>query len=156
MPRYKAGIPVELPRILIPQLKVYITTNDISLLSLALGIIALLLALSPAATFPEVEKQLLKEIYAIAHSPLVSGSAFDSVLALFAKLVQADQQIAAHVVPNLVISIEKAPKAEASQSNVAKCVGQVVKSQQSIAAGTIAEFSKHLRVCSLSMFRDLP
>lgn len=146
MRRYKAGIPVELPRVLIPQLKIYISTNDISLLSQSLSVIALLLELSPGGTFPEVEKQVLKDIYAIAHSPLVSGSAFDSVLTFFAALVQADMQIAAHIVPNLVISIEQAPKAEASQTNVAKCVGQIVKSQQNIAAGTIAEFAKHLKV----------
>lgn len=70
----------------------------------------------------------------------------DSVLAFFAALVSADGQIAAHVVPNLMIAVEKAPKSEASYGNVAKCVAEVVKSQQSIAAGTIAEFSKHFKV----------
>lgn len=146
--RYKAGIPAQLPSTLIPQLKVYVTTNDISLLAQALLIIALLLELSPSTTFPEVERDILKNIYAIAHSPLISGVPFESVLAFFAALVEADQQIAAHIVPNLVISVEKAQKAEASPANVAKCVGQVVKSQQSIAAGTIAEFAKHLKVGS--------
>jgi cullin-associated NEDD8-dissociated protein 1 len=55
-------------------------------------------------------------------------------------------QIATHVVPNLVISVDKAPKAEASYSNVARCIGQVAKCQQTVAAGTIAEFAKHLKV----------
>ena len=120
-----------------------------SLLSQALSIVALLLQLSPAPTFPEVEREILKDIYKIAHSPLISGAPFDSVLAFFASLVEADVQIGTHIVPNLVTAVDKAPKAEASYANVAKCVGQVVKSQQSIAAGTIAMFTKHIKVCIL-------
>ncbi|OBZ78570.1 Cullin-associated NEDD8-dissociated protein 1 [Grifola frondosa] len=128
--RYSAGIPADLPPNLIPPLKAYITTSDISLLSQALSIVALLLQLAPSTTFPEVERDVLKDAYDIAHSPL------------------ADVQIAAHVVPNLVFSVEKAPRSEASLGNVSKCVGQVVKSQHGIAAGTIAEFSKHLKPSS--------
>lgn len=116
------------------------------MLAQALNIISLLLELSPETTFPEAEHELLQDIYVVAHSPLVSGAAFDSVLDFFAALVQADMQIATHVVPNLVISIEKAAKADASQSNVARCIGQVVKCQQTVAAGTIAEFARHFRV----------
>lgn len=126
--------------------KSYLTTSDIPLLSQSLSSLALLLQLAPSATFPEVEQELLKDIYTIAHSPLVSGAPFDSVLAFFAALVEADMQIATHVVPNLVISVEKAPKTDASYSNVARCVGQVVKSQRGVAAGTITEFSRHLKV----------
>lgn len=144
--RYKAGIPADLPTTLIPQLKIYIASNDMSLLSQALSIVALLLQLSPQSTFPEVERELLNDIYKIAHSPLISGAPFDSVLAFFAALVEADLQIGTHVVPNLVAAVERAPKSDASYANVAKCVGQVVKSQQSIAAGTIAIFARHIRV----------
>ncbi|KAL4244143.1 CAND family protein [Abortiporus biennis] len=143
--RRYASIPADLPPTLIPQIKVYISTSDISLLSQALSIVALLLELSPSTTFPEVERELLKDIYVIAHSPLVSGAPFESVLAFFSALVEADMQIATHIVPNLVISVEKAAKTDASLGNVAKCIGSVVKSQQTIAAGTIAEFAKHLR-----------
>lgn len=153
--RYQT-LPADLPAALIPQLKPYISTSDISLLSQALSTVALLLELAPTSTFPEVEHELLQNIYAIAHSPLVSGAPFDSVLAFFAALVEADGQIATHVVPNLVISIEKSPKGQVSQANVAKCVGQVVKSQQSIAAGTIAEFSRHLKVWSAAVHPPIP
>ncbi|KAK7688067.1 hypothetical protein QCA50_008437 [Cerrena zonata] len=145
--RYQV-LPESLPANFIPYLKPYISTTDISLLSQALGIIALLLQLAPNVTFPEVEGEVLQSIYDIAHSPLVSGAPFDSVLAFFASLVEADMQIATHIVPSLVISIEKGSKTQTSQANVAKCVGQVVKSQQTIAAGTIAEFSKHLKPSS--------
>lgn len=146
-PRYKGGIPEALPGNLIPILKPYMSSSDIYLLAQALSVIALLLELSPRTTFPVVEKDLLQDIYIIAHSPLVSGAAFDAVLAFFAALVEADMEIATHVVPSLVISVDRASKAETSLTNVAKCIGQVVKSQQGIAAGTIAEFAKNLKVC---------
>ena len=93
-----------------------------------------------------MERDLLPSIYSVAHSPLVTGTTLDSALAFFAALVQADDQIATHVVPSLVISMEKDTEGQANPSNVAKCVAQVVKVQQGIAAGTIAEYSKHMKV----------
>jgi cullin-associated NEDD8-dissociated protein 1 len=143
---YTSGIPPALAPALISQVKIYLTTADISLLSQALIVVTLLLELTPKATFPEVERDLLSDIYSIAHSPLVSGAALDSLLGFFSALVRADNQISTHLVPNLVISVEKAPKAEASSANVAKCVAQVVQSQQNVAAGVIAEYSKNLKV----------
>lgn len=128
-------------------LKPYISIVDISLMSQAVSNVALFLDLLPKDTYPEVERDLLSDIYTIAHSPLVAGAAFESVLSFFAALVQADMQVATHLVPNLVISVDKAQKADASLANVARCIGQVVIAQQSIAAGTIAEFAKHLKVC---------
>lgn len=123
-------------------------------MSLALSVVALLLELSPKATYPEVESVLLTDIYDVAHSPLVAGAAFDSILAFFAALVEADMEVATHVVPNLAIAVEKAPKAEASQGNVARCIGQVVKAQRGVAAGTVAEFSKHLKVSKCTVRRS--
>lgn len=142
-----SAIPADLPPALIAQLKSYISTTEISLMASALNIVALLLELAPTTTFPEVEHDILQEVYTVARSPLVAGAAFDSVLEFFAALVQADMQIATHVVPNLVLSIDKTTKTEASQANIARCIGQVVKCQQTVAAGTIAEFAKHLKVC---------
>lgn len=145
---YSSGIPSNLPPTLISQVKPYILTSDISLLSYALQILTLLLERAPAATFPVIEKDVLSEVYIIAHSSLVSGAALDSLMTFFGALVHADNQIAAHIVPNLVISVEKAPnKSEASPSNVAKCIGVVVKNHQGVAAGTIAEYSKNVKVC---------
>ncbi|KAH7884046.1 armadillo-type protein [Phlebopus sp. FC_14] len=146
--RYQSGIPVDLPPSLVPQIKPYVSTSDISLLSQSLSILSVLLELSPSATFPEVERELLADVYQIAHSPLVSGAALDSCLAFFSALVQADRQIATHVVPNLAIAVEKAPRLEANPTNVAKCIGQVVSSQQGVAAGTIAEYSKAIKKSS--------
>lgn len=144
--RYQSGIPADLPPSLVPQIKPYVGTSDISLLSQALSILALLLELSPSITFPVVEGELLTDVYRIAHSPLVSGAALDSLLTFFSALVQADSQIATYVVPNLVIGVQKSPKTEANPSNVAKCIGQVVRSSQGVAAGTIAEYSKAVKV----------
>ncbi|RDB24577.1 Cullin-associated NEDD8-dissociated protein 1 [Hypsizygus marmoreus] len=142
---YTSGIPPALVPALVSQIKPYISTADIPLLSQSLIILALLLTLSPGPTFPEVEKNLLSDIYIIAHSPLLSNVALESLLEFFSALVQADNQIATHVVPNLVISVEKAPRHEASPTNVAKCIAQVVESQLNIAAGTIAEYAKNLK-----------
>ncbi|KZT68798.1 TIP120-domain-containing protein [Daedalea quercina L-15889] len=146
--RRYSTVPLDLSTTVIPTLKAYISTSDISLMSQAVSIVALLLELTPAQTYPEVERDLLPDIYNIAHSPLVAGAAFESVLAFFAALVQADMEVATHLVPNLVISVEKAQKADASLGNTARCIGQVAISQQSIAAGTIAEFAKHLKPSS--------
>jgi cullin-associated NEDD8-dissociated protein 1 len=143
---YSSGIPSGLPSVLVPQVKPYVSTSDIPLLSQALIILALLLELSPTTAFPEVERDLLSNIYTIAHSPLVSGVVLDSALAFFAALVLADQQIAAHVVPNLVLAMDQADKGQTSSANVARCIAQVVKSQHDIAAGTIAEYLKPLKV----------
>jgi hypothetical protein len=108
---YKSAVPLDLPSSLVPHVRTYISVSDISLLSQALTILALLLELSPSVTFLEVEHNLLNEIYAVAHSPLVSGVALVSLFRFFAALVEADNQIATHVIPNLVIFAKKAPKA---------------------------------------------
>ncbi|GLB36748.1 putative TATA-binding protein interacting (TIP20) [Lyophyllum shimeji] len=145
---YTSGVPPALPPALVAQVKPYISVADIALLSQALNVLAQLLKITPKATFPEVEKHLLADIYQVAHSPLLSPAALESLLSFFSALVEADDQISTHIVANLVISVEKAPKAEASPANVAKCIAQVVKSQHNVAAGTIAEYSKHIKKSS--------
>ncbi|KAG7090596.1 hypothetical protein E1B28_009701 [Marasmius oreades] len=142
---YTAGVPAELPSVLITHIKPYLTVSDIALLSQALTTLSVLLKLAPAITFPEVEKFLLSTIYTISHSPLVSGSALDSLLAFYAALIRADEQIATHVVPNLVLTVEKVGRVDANPANVAKCVAQVVRSHQGVAAGTIVEYAKHIK-----------
>jgi len=70
----------------------------------------------------------------------------ESLLHFYAPLVQAVNQIATHIVPNIVVSAEKAPKAETSPANVAKYVALIVKSEHGVAAGMIVEYGKHLKV----------
>jgi cullin-associated NEDD8-dissociated protein 1 len=143
--RYDKGVPPNLLRGLIPQLKTYVSATNISLHSQALSLFALLLQLSPKSTFPEVEREVLEDIYDIAYSPQTSGAALDAVLGFFGALVEADSQIATHVVSSLTRYTPERPK-EVSYPNVAKCVAQVVKSYHALAAGVIAEFSKNFKV----------
>jgi cullin-associated NEDD8-dissociated protein 1 len=96
---YTAGVPAALPPALVPQIKSYLSANDIPLLSQALSLLALLLELAPTTTFPEIESDLLPDVYRIAYSPLVSGAALDSLLSFCAALVNADNQIVTHLVP---------------------------------------------------------
>lgn len=146
MDRYQTGVPGDLAPHLIPQLGLYLTTADIALLSQALTTLTILLQCSPATSFPDIERALLQDIYPLAHSPLVSGACLDALLGFFGALVEADRQIASHVVPGLVSSLDKAKKAEAVPGNIAKVVSRVVWRQKAIAAGMIAEFSKALKV----------
>ena len=124
---YQSGIPTGLPASLVPQVKTDILTSDISLPSTLLAL-SLLLELAPSVTFPEVEYDPLNNIYNATHPALISGLALESLFRFCAALVQADNQIATRIVPNLIISAEKAQKAEMSPANVAKCVTQLVKS----------------------------
>ena len=103
---HTSGIPPDLPSTLVSPIKTYVSVSDISLLSQALIILARLLELSSMNTFPDIERDLLADVYDIAHSPLVYGVTLDSILAFFA-LVQADRQIATHVVLSLVRSMNK-------------------------------------------------
>ncbi|KAI6094438.1 armadillo-type protein [Pisolithus croceorrhizus] len=147
--RYQPGMPADLPPSLVSQIKVYINTSDISVLSQALCILVLLLELAPETSFPPIERELLADIYPIAHSPLVSGAALDALLSFFSALVEADDQIATHVVPGLVVAVQKSGgKGDVNPMNVAKCIGEIVKSQQGVAAGTIAEYSKYIKKSS--------
>ncbi|KAF7296627.1 Cullin-associated nedd8-dissociated protein 1 [Mycena chlorophos] len=142
---YTSGVPAGLPPVLVPQVKVYLSTSDIPLLSQALSLLALLLELAPTTTFPEIESDLLPDVYRITHSPLVAGTALDALLSFFAVLVNADGQIAIHLVSNLVLTVEKVLKADGSPAKVAQGVAQIVRNQQSIAAGTIAQYAKRIR-----------
>ena len=91
--------------------------------------------------------RVISDIYLIAHSLLVSGAVLDVLLMFFSALVQADLQITTHVVPNVVIAVDKAQRADANMMNVAKCVGEVVRSQQAVATGTIVEYLRYINVC---------
>lgn len=141
---YQGEMPAAAAPTLIEQVKPFLSTTDISLLSQALLTLSVTLEVTPATSFPEIEKGLLNNIYTISCSVLLSGAALDSLLAFYGALVQADNQIASHVVPSLVINVQKLPKAEASAANVARCVAQVVRSHNGIAAGVIAEYAKHI------------
>lgn len=152
--RFNNGVPPHLVTTIVEQMKPYISTNDIALLSHALSVLALLLQVAPEQTYPAVETEYLKDIYNIAHSPLLSGASLDALLLFFARLVEADDEIATHVIPSLTIPLQKQKKGDASYSNIAKCIGIIVRCHPSLAAGTIAEFSRALKVTLYIYFRS--
>lgn len=143
---YQSGIPQDIPDTLVPQLQGLLSLNDLVLLTHALTTLSILLTLAPRETFPLVEASLLKPIYEIAYSPLVSGAALEALTEFFCTLVQADGEISGHVVPGLVTALEKNAGADTSPANVSKCISAVVKGASSIAAGVIAEFAKAIKV----------
>ncbi|KAK7468323.1 hypothetical protein VKT23_002837 [Stygiomarasmius scandens] len=178
-----SSIPPGLPPTLIAQIKPFLSLStsslDISLLSQSLVTLSILLDVAPKLTFPEVEKSLLNEVYAVScETTLGGGVVVDSLLGFYESLVRADPEIATHVVPGLVIVTQKtgagglgaaATTAVGSRGagagagaatavagvgggpnlgTVAKCVAQVVKTNQGVAAGVIAEYSKNLKPSS--------
>jgi cullin-associated NEDD8-dissociated protein 1 len=127
-------------------LKQYISLSDIPLLAYTLSILALLLEVVPQRAYPLIESDPLKNIYQIAHSPLITSHSLDTLLSFFAQLVRADGQISTHVIPSLTLPLQKLKRGDVSFVNVAKCIGIVVDCHHALAAGTIAEFSKALKV----------
>lgn len=127
------------------QLKHYLTIADITVLSQALHTLAILLRSYPHVTYPIVESQIVPIISGLVCSPLVSGAALSSTEEFFGTLVTVDNQIASHIIPNLITSLDRAGR-EGSPANVSKCIAQVVRNAMGIAAGTIAEFTKHVKV----------
>lgn len=116
------------------------------LLTHALATLSILLKLAPKETFPLVESSILPEAYKIAYSPLISGSALEALTEFFCVLSEADNEIAGHAVPGLILSLEKNASEDVSPANVSKCIGAVVKGSPDITAGIVAEFSKAVKV----------
>jgi len=111
-----------------------------------LTVLTVLLTYAPGASYPLVESSIVAPVYQLACSPLIAGQALEALASFFGALVEADNQIASHVVPGLVIALEKSNAGETSPANVSKCISAIVKGAMSIAAGVIAEFAKAIRV----------
>jgi cullin-associated NEDD8-dissociated protein 1 len=142
----------DLVRNIIQQLKQYLVTTDITVLSEALLTLSGLLRYYPKVSYPLVENQVLPAAYQLACSPLVTGPALESILQFFGTLVEADGQIANHVIPGLIKNMDELGS-DASPSNISKCLAKTVSVQMGIAAGTIAEFTKYIKV-DLSFFQN--
>jgi cullin-associated NEDD8-dissociated protein 1 len=137
----------DLIRNIVQQLKQYLVITDITVLSEALLTLSELLKCYPKVSYPLVENQVLLATYQLACSPLVTGPALESVLQFFGTLVEADGQIANHVIPGLMKNMDELGS-DALPSNVSKCLAKIVSVQMGIAAGTIAEFTKYIKVDS--------
>jgi cullin-associated NEDD8-dissociated protein 1 len=141
----RGGIPDQFITETISQLKQYLTIADITVLSQSLTTLSLLLKTYPRVTYPIVEKEAMTLVSGLACSPLVSGTTLNAVEEFYGNLVETDNQIASHVIPSLVLGLDKAG-AEGSPANVSKCIARVVRSAPGITAGTVAEFTKHVAV----------
>jgi hypothetical protein len=150
----RGSIPDALVTEIINQLKQYLTIADITVLSQALTTLSVLLRLYPRVTYTVIEGQILAIISSLVCSPMVAGAALNSTEEFYGTLVTADNQIASHVIPSLFTALDRAGR-EGSAANVSKCIARVVRSAMGIAAGTIAEFTKHVKVyldsCSLHL-----
>ena len=135
----------DLVRNIIQQLKQYLVITDITVLSAALLTLSELLKYYPKVSYSPVESQVLPATYQLACSPLVTGPALESILQFFGTLVEADGQIANHVIPGLMKNMDELGS-DTSPSNVSKCLAKIVSVQMRIAAGTIAEFTKYIKV----------
>ncbi|KAG8864313.1 hypothetical protein FRB96_006134 [Tulasnella sp. 330] len=148
--QYKSGVPEHIPAEIVPQLIHFLSLNDLVLMTHALSTLNILLRVSPKQTYPLVEKSVLPTVYQLAHSPSVSGTALEALTEFFQDLVAADNDIAGHIVPGLVLALEKSKTGETSPSNVSKCVSAVVRGYHDLAAGIIAEFAKSIKPRSKS------
>lgn len=144
--RYKSGIPDQVPSELVPQLDPFLSLNDLVLLTHALLTLSILLEISPKPTYPLVEKSVLPTVYQLAYSPSIFGATLEALTGFFQALVSADNEIAGHIVPGLVLAFEKDKSGDSSAANISKCISAVVKGYQDMAAGIIAEFAKSIKV----------
>lgn len=149
--RYQAGLPSELITIVIPQLLPYLAVDELSHFTNSLAVITLLLQMAPRAAYPVAESDILPIIYKYAVSQLPAGL-LESIVEFLKALVAADSPIANRLIPGLTISLEKASAGAASPLNASRCIGAVVRCEMGLAAATVNEFAKSLKVsCSCSI-----
>jgi cullin-associated NEDD8-dissociated protein 1 len=143
---YRGAVPDQLPEALINILSPYMSTGDISLLSHSFIVLSTLLEVHPAATYPLVENKLLKNIFVLSLTPLLSGASLDSLLTFYSNLVTADQEIGNKIIPKLLLEVQQGAKNTTSPGNVAKCIAKVVHANTTIAAGVITQFARLMQV----------
>ncbi|EJT98870.1 TIP120-domain-containing protein [Dacryopinax primogenitus] len=147
--RKGASLAPETATQVIQTLTAHLVDDDLLVLSLSLSTLTLTLTVLPLA-WQTVEQTTLSRIYSLALSG-ISGSV-EPLLAFIAALVRADNQIANHIVQNLLIQStkgqmgDKAGKgAMAGYATVAKCIAVCVRGSPQDAAGVITTFAKPLR-----------
>lgn len=136
---------------LIENLLPYLTSSDPTLLLHTLTLLTFLLRSWPKNWFPAIEHKILPKTYPLATESLLTSS-LDALRGFFYALASADEQIASHLVGGLKIAFDKSGGGVGIAGNVSKCLGAVVRAQRPIAAGTINEFAKHIKVVLFSFF----
>jgi len=146
--RYQSGLPAGLVATIIPQLLPYFAIEELSHFTNSLTIITLMLQMAPRDAYQIAEAEILPIIYRCAVSHLPTGLLLDSVVEFLGSLVAADPPIANRLIPGLTASLEKTTPNSASPLNASRCIGAVVRSEMGLAAATVNDFAKSLKVIS--------
>lgn len=102
--------------------------------------------MAPRDAYPVAEAEILPIIYGCAVSHLPTGLLLDSMVEFFGSLVAADPQIANRLILGLTASLEKTAINSASPLNASRCIGAIVRRERGLAAATVNDFAKSLKV----------
>ncbi|CEP12785.1 hypothetical protein [Parasitella parasitica] len=142
---------------LLHELKPLITDNDLHLLPLALKTVESILSVSPSSV-TEVKSFILPSLFQLMESPLLQGSALESLLSMFAafaKVSPADYQALVHGLTDPLLSAKTSDGVSAggvaavsnkqAASTVAQCVAVLAaNASDSNRDTTICEFQNYL------------
>ncbi len=133
---------------MIAQVSPYLTLTELSHFTNGVSVITQMLRTSPREVYGPVEKDVLPLIYPSVISPTVTPTLLDALLDFFTALVQADSQIASRLVTSFTASLDQisASVGSASAINTSKCIAVAIRSELSLAAGTIREFARSIKV----------
>lgn len=131
---------------IVPQLLPYLAVQEVSHFTNSLAVINLMLRMAPQEVYQVAEADVLPVIYKCAVSHLPSGTLLDSIIDFFGSLVVADPPIATRLILGLTTSLEKAPAGSASPLNASRCIGGIVQSDMSLAAATVNDVAKSIKV----------
>lgn len=119
--------------------------EEVSHFTNTLAVVTLLLQIAPKDTFSIAESDVLPLVYKCAVGQLPS-TLLDSLVAFLSSLVTADPPIANRLIPGISASLEKTPAASASPLNASRCIGAIVRCEMGLAAATVSDFAKALKV----------
>jgi hypothetical protein len=146
--RYQSGLPAGLVATIIPQLLPYLAIEELSHFTNSLTVVTLMLQLAPHDAYPVAEAEILPIIYRCAVSHLPTGLLLDSVVEFFGSLVAADPPIANRLLPGLTAALEQTTPNNASPLNASRCIGAIVRCEMGLAAATVKDFAKSIKVIS--------
>jgi cullin-associated NEDD8-dissociated protein 1 len=114
-------------------------------------VITLLLRTAPQEAYPLIEATILPSIYSSAVSPSLTANLLDSLLDFFGSLVAADPPIANRLVLSLTLALDQVGSGPGSAANTSKCIAAVIRNEITLAAGTISDFAKAIKVSGRSL-----
>lgn len=110
--------------------------GNLNLASLALQNVILIIDAKRAIT--AVEKSILPIVYTLVRSPLLQGSALESILSFFGHLVSLDPKKASTVLATLTATTQPNGVQILHYSTVAQCIGAVVRASSGTSVEVIA------------------